>query len=49
MSSSDWKELDDVSKPCSSENGWCGWCGNCSDHSDELHERDYPDHSWGDD
>jgi len=42
---SDWKELEDVSKPCGEDNGWCGWCGRCSEHSDELHERE----KWGDD
>jgi len=41
----DWKELEDVGKPCSDSNGWCGWCGNCREHSEDLHERD----SWGDD
>jgi hypothetical protein len=41
----DWKELDDVEKPCSNTNGWCGWCGNCREHSEELIERE----SWGDD
>lgn len=42
---SDWKEIDNVEKPCSDSNGWCGWCGNCREHSEYLFERD----SWGDD
>lgn len=41
----DWKELEDVEKPCSDNNGWCGWCGNCREHSEELIERE----SWGED
>lgn len=36
----DWKDLEDVSKPCSEENGWCGWCGNCREHSEWLHQVD---------
>lgn len=36
----DWKDIEDVGKPCSSENGWCGWCGKCRQHSEDLHERD---------
>lgn len=43
--SEDWKEIEDVEKPCSDSNGWCGWCGRCRWHSEDLHERD----SWGDD
>ncbi len=37
---SDWKEVEDASLPCSSENGWCGWCGRCREHSEDLHRRD---------
>lgn len=29
----DWKEIEDVAKPCSESNGWCGWCGKCREHS----------------
>ena len=27
---SDWKEIEDVERPCGEDNGWCGWCGNLS-------------------
>ena len=45
---SDWKEINNVDKPCSETNGWCGWCGNCQRHAEEIQERDYTTH-WGDD
>ena len=37
--SDDWKEIEDVAKPCGENNGWCGWCGKCREHSEDLHEQ----------
>lgn len=42
---SDWKEIEDVDRPCGGDNGWCGWCGNCREHSEHLHNSE----DWGDD
>lgn len=41
---SDWKEIEDVERPCGEDNGWCGWCGNCCDHAEYLRNTD----EWGD-